>query len=356
MDLKLYLANVRRFWPVPLVLLLIGVGGAYGYLRWEPSSEAEATVAVLDPLAAHPGGYTAAQVTMDAVVKSQELANRVAPYVHETPADIHSRLSVALLPALNPLNPSPLYAVRGKDKTPAKAIALTTAAVTEAIRLYQELNRPDPDTVRAAVSSEKATAEVDLTTARAALDTWEQDNTAVDYPILLAQQNQAVLTARMKLHDLVLARAALQANYGIYWQTTLDLRGTNAAIKQQQAEIDSEEAELNRLRGLEVKYNELSQAVEMAQTRLGQVSLAEEQMVVGQLVPTQSGVKVLDSAHPVSHLITDLLIYASAVVVALSIAALSIYGLAWYRGLPVTAEAVAAALKAPVLVRFEQAG
>lgn len=356
MDLKLYFANVRRFWPIPLVLLLIGVGSAYGYLAWAPTSGAEATVAVLDPLNARPGGYTAAQVTMDAVVKSQELANRVALDVHEPASIVHSRISVALLPALHPLNPSPLYAIRGKGKTQAKAIVLTNAAVAEAIKLYQELNRPDPEQARAVLSSEKAAAQADLSSARAALDKWERDNNATDYPILLAQQSQIVFNARMKLHEFEIYRAGLVANYGSSWQTTLDYRGIQAAIKEQQAVINDEQRELNRLRSLQTKYAELSQVVALAQSRVGQVMLAEEEVVVGQLVPTQTGVKILDSARPVSLLVTDLLIYGSAVVLALFLAALVIYGLAWYRGQPLTAEAIAAAFKAPVLVRFEQAG
>jgi hypothetical protein len=356
MDMNLYLAALRRYWLLPILLVLISLGCAYGYSASAASSEAEATVAVLDPLIARPGGYTSAQVTIDAIVKSQELANRVALQVHEPAKDVHSRLSVALIPSLSPQDPSPLYAIRGKDKTQAKAIALTSAATSEANTMYVELNRPDSEQVRVALSPESAAAAADLSKARADLDQWERDNDVLDFPVLLAGQNQLVLSARMKLHELEILQAGLAATYGRYYQTTLDYRGIVATKNQQQAVVNQEQGELGRLRGFEVRYTELSHAVEMAQNRVTQLSAAREEMIVGQLVPMQSSVKVLDHAQPVSLLVTEILIYGSAVILGLSLAALCIYALASYAGRPVTAEAIAAAFDAPVLVRFARAG
>jgi len=90
MDMNLYLAALRRYWLLPILLVLISLGCAYGYSASAASSQAEATVAVLDPLIARPGGYTSAQVTIDAIVKSQELADRVGLQVHEPARDVHS--------------------------------------------------------------------------------------------------------------------------------------------------------------------------------------------------------------------------------------------------------------------------
>jgi hypothetical protein len=261
-----------------------------------------------------------------------------------------------LIPSLSPQDPSPLYAIRGKDKTQAKAIALTSVATSEAKKMYVELNRPDSEQVRVALSPENAAVAADLSKARADLDQWERDNAVLDFPVLLAGQNQLVLSARMKLHEFEVVQSGIAANYGRYYQTTLDYRAMVAAKNEQRSVLNQEQAELDRLRGLEVRYTELAHAVELAQNRLTQLSAAQEGMIVGQLVPTQSSVKVLDQAHPVSQLITELLIYGSAVILGLALAALGIYALASYAGQPVSAEAIAAAFDAPVLVRFARAG
>lgn len=356
MDMNMYVAALRRYWPLPVLLVAISLGAAYGYLAWTPSSQAEATVAVLDPLSARPGGYSSAQITIDAIVKSHELAIRVAPQVHERASDVHSRLSVALVPSLSPLDPSPLYAIRGKDKTQAKAITLTSVAADEARKMYVELNHPDSEQVRAAMSPENSAAAAELAKARGDLDKWERDNNILDFPILLAGQNQLVLNARMKLHELEILQAGLAATYGRYYQTTLDYRGMVATKNQQQQVVNEEQAELDRLRGFEVHYTELSQAVDIAQNRVTQLAATQEAMVVGQLLPMESSVKILDQAQPVSQLLTMALVYGSAVTLGLALAALCIYGLACYAGRPVSAEAIAAAFDAPVLVRFARAG
>ena len=124
------------------------------------------------------------------LIKSQRLAERVGPRVGLNPDVVTGRLSVSVLPTLSTVNVSPLYAIRGKDRSAAKAIQLTDIAVDEARKLYTELN-----------SNEFQSADAQLKTARDALTAFQVANHLPDLASLL-QQEGVVIDGLYKLPSL----------------------------------------------------------------------------------------------------------------------------------------------------------
>lgn len=354
MELSRFLLSTRRHFLVPITLLAVGLFGSFLYLYATPQFEAESTVAVLDPLVAHPA-YGAAQLTFDEVVKSERLHERVANRIQKSPDYVSNRLSVALVPALSPLDPSPLFAVRGKAESQKDALRLTNVAVEESIALYTELNAPNLDAIQGAVSSEEVGAQKDLDQARSAITKFEDDNNAPDYPLLLARESAVVSVLEGSQDSYLINKSIIDyaANYSIQAyveQVLLDkAHSTFSDI------LAKHEAELNRLQKLENRYSQLSYDVESAQTRLTQVKLAEQSQVIGQLIPQESQVKILDKAKATSTLIAKLLVYAVGGFLGLLLGLGVVYGVALIEKPPVTPASLAGIFGAPILVRIPRA-
>src|SRR6266545_441375 len=149
MELRHFWRTLAQWWIVPVSLVALSVAGVYAYHRIYGGEEAEATVAVLDPLVARPTTYGEAQIGFDAVMKSRQLAERVAKRVGRTTDWVQGKLSVSVSSSLSPGSfASPLFNVRGKGDTAQEAQQLTMAATEEARLLYIELNTADPSVVR----------------------------------------------------------------------------------------------------------------------------------------------------------------------------------------------------------------
>jgi uncharacterized protein involved in exopolysaccharide biosynthesis len=354
MELSRFLLSTRRHFLVPVTLLAVGLFGSFLYLYATPQFEAESTVAVLDPLVAHPA-YGAAQITFDEVVKSERLHERVANRIQKSPDYVSNRLSVALVPALSPLDPSPLFAVRGKAESQKDALRLTNVAVEESIALYTELNAPNLDAIQGAVSSEEVGAQKDLDQARAAITKFENDNNAPDYPLLLARESAVVSVLEGSQDSYLINKSIIDyaANYSI--QAYVEQILLDKAHSTFSDILAKHEAELTRLQKLENRYSQLSYDVESAQTRLTQVKLAEQSQVIGQLIPQESQVKILDKAKATSTLITKLLVYAVGGFLGLLLGLGVVYGVALIEKPPVTPASLAGIFGAPILVRIPRA-
>jgi hypothetical protein len=351
MELGRFLSAVRRHFLVPVTMLAVGLFGSFLYQFGTPQYQAESTVAVLDPLTAHPG-YGAAQVTFDLVVKSERLDERVANRIGKSPGYVSNRLTVALVPALSPLDPSPLYAVRGKAESQKSALTLTNVAVEESIALYNELNAPDLNAIQSAVSSAEVGAQKDVDNARAAIQKFEDDNNAPDYPLLLARESTIVAALEgsedgYQINQSVLTYAA-NFSFQAYEQELLlnQAHGTFSAI------LARHESTLTQLQQLENQYSQLAFELESAQSRLTSLKISEQSQVLGQLYPQQSQIKVLDVAKPSSTLLVTLLVYGVGGFIGLLLGLAIVYGLALLVRPPVTADSLADIFGAPILVRI----
>src|ERR1044072_799826 len=144
MELTRFYSTLRLWWGVPAALVVIAMVGAFVYAQAYAQDEAQATVAVLDPLTAKPGAYGQAQVTFDSIVHSSQLAQRVGSKLGRDPNWVSGHLWVTVLPSLAGNNASPVYAIRGQDSTMDGAIKLTDTAANEARNLFIEVNTPHP--------------------------------------------------------------------------------------------------------------------------------------------------------------------------------------------------------------------
>lgn len=345
MDLQHYLRTLAKFWLLPFVLLSLALAGVYTYHRLYGGEEAEATVSVLDPLIARPGSYGEAQVGFDAVVRSRLLAERVARRLDTSPDDVQGRLSISVLSSLSPGTfASPLFAVRGKAPTMDEARRLTDVASEEARRTFIEVNTPDPRAIRDSLAGQRTQLDGELRQARDAYYAYVEANDAEDLPALVAQQRELIGTIRAAL----LQSRADEAVARVYGGFGPIARRTAAL----QSELTGAREELDELVGLQRRYADLLGAYQSAQGRMAQLEQSEQALIIGQKVPLAAQVKVLDAARPRSQFMWQVLTYSLGALLGAFLGATAIYVLALIRRTATTAEQVAAAFRAPVLVRI----
>jgi capsular polysaccharide biosynthesis protein len=348
-DLNRYLRTLVRFFWLPLLLGALGAAAAVSYQQAYGLDSAEATVAVLDPQTARPGAYIEAQVTFDAVIRSRELAERVARRVDEQAADVQGRLSITVVaPASSVANPSPLYAVRGKDRGSDRAVRLVNVAVEEARALYVEHNAADGSKVRLLLDRERAQASAQLDQARKALTDFAKANGA-DLRDRVGIERATTEGLKQRLRDDEVQEAiAINSdppNKSLY-------NALLAADRRLNGELATEQAELSRLEALEQQYDGLTFNVSEAQSRISQLAQMEQTMVAGQLVPAGSQVKLLDQAVPQGQFLAVALEYLVAAVTGVLVGLAAVYGVALVRRPVQTSEDVRDAFGAPVLVRL----
>lgn len=327
MELGKYLITLRRRWFVPLTILALAILGVFTYNRYTRLETAQATVAVLDPFVAASGTYSQAQVPFDAIVKSHQLARRVAQRLGENPNAVAAHLSVTVLPPLSGLTVSPLYAVRGTARQADRALVLANTAVDEARTLYTELN-----------SAEFTQADAELQQARDAFDKFAVNNHAAELPALIQKQLDVVASLQEAVY---LARVDQEVTGG--W---LAARRTAAL---QHALIGAKD-ELDRLTALEPQYRDLGFKMQIAEAQVLALNKGQPGQVVRQLL-----VKTLDTAEIQSDLSGLVLKYALGVLLGLAAGLSAVYILALFGRHPETASDVAGAFRAPVLVRVPKA-
>src|ERR1700682_1014964 len=138
MDTSTFMATLRRLWYLALALILISVGAGVIYDRYSYKDEAQATVTALDVVTTRAAGYSGAQVTVDSILKSDQLADRVAQRAGEPPGSLSKQISVNVVPSLAGATISPLYSVRIKAKGKERAVYLLNVALEEGRTLYLE--------------------------------------------------------------------------------------------------------------------------------------------------------------------------------------------------------------------------
>lgn len=344
METRTYLHALRRYLWVAILLLAMGILGSYTYVLTSIPKTATATVAVLDPLTARPGSYLAAQMTFDAVITSHRLAVIVGERLGESPDVIQSKLSASVVTAAAGFNVSPLFAVEGKDADPRRAIQLVNVAVTEGRELYLELNRSEPEEIARALAGERQRAQSGYTAARREFEAFTTANDAADLPerIQSVATTVGTLQASLNLAKADLASAGATGAPGV---TAIAQRRADSFY----AQIRSARSQLEDLRELLPRFQDLTTKVEVARARLSQLSGAQESLQLGQLVPLPSQVKVLDSARLQSNFFMRFLIYTLGILLGLLAAATAVYLLALYRKPPPSAEEIAIEFGVPVM-------
>jgi hypothetical protein len=349
MDPKRYLRSLKAYAYIPAALVLLGLVGVFLYHTIYGGQQAQATVAVLDPLTSRPSGYQQAQVTMDTVVKTRALDERVAARINQSPDWVAGHLSVSVVSTLSSLNVSPLYAIRGTAPTKAQAIQLTNVAVEEARSLYIELNTPNPADVALALAPQIADAQARTDTARAALNAFEAKYNAIDLPIKISKQRDLVSNLQLAYYQ---AQADMAASSVVGYTTY-------AAAKQRAdnlgAQMNAQNAVLSKLVALEDQYGQLALALQIAAGDLVSLQQLQQGQISGQALPLSADVKVVDGAQIQSQLLWYLLTYTVGLILALLLGASAIYVIALMTKERQTAEAVSSAFGAPILARLPQA-
>jgi hypothetical protein len=347
LDLSMYLRTVRRFWYLPLAFLLLSLAGAYVYHHKLDTQVAQATVAVLDPLVARPGVYSEAEVTFDSVIKSRKLAAMVGQRLHRTTDDIAGRLSVTIIPTLAAINPSPVYAVRASDRDPNRALQLANVATEQGRVLYIQLNQPDPQAALLAMQPQVDLAKAQSDKAQADLNTFNAAHDTYDLTARVAKQRDVVAGFQGQLHQTDADLAAIGNTNSSGRQALLR---REASLRQSEA---TENQGLARLIGLQTQFNDLSIAAAAALQHYTQVQQMQQNIADGErTLPLTADVKLVDEARIQSQLLFKLLTYAMALLLGASAGASAIYLLALFAQQPETAERVATAFGAPVLVRI----
>jgi uncharacterized protein involved in exopolysaccharide biosynthesis len=335
-DSRDYLRALRRFWPVMAVCLIVGLVAAEIYNNSTYLDQANASVAVLSPLVSgKASGSTEAQVSFDAIVKSNTLAALVAQRMHEKPDDVSNNLSVTIDSGAGSASSaltSPLYIVHGKDKGLDQAKKLVNIAIEEASTLYFKINATDGSDLKAAIAAQRQVVAGDVLSAQGALDKFGIANRAVDLPNRIQQQRGVVSQLTLQVYD---ASAGSGGTYGALARA-----------------LSKEKDELNRLSNLLPEYGKLQFEVTAAQARESEFDAQNQILLINTLLPSEVQVKILDPAAEESQLLYLLLVFGLGAVSGLILGIASIYILGLIYRRPATAEEVAQALGAPILVRI----
>ena len=337
MESRDYLRALQRFWVVMAAGLIVGLAAAATYNLGTYLDQANASVAVLSPLVSgKASGSTEAQVSFDAIVKSNTLAALVAARMNENPDDVINNLSVTIDTGAGSASSaltSPLYVVHGKDHGLDRAEKLVNTAIEEASTLYFKINATDGSDLKAAIAAQRLVVTGDVTAAQDALDRFGIDNRAIDLPNRIQQQRGLVAQLTLQAHD---ARAS----------------GDAATYSSLVSSIAKESAELNRLTRLLPQYGRLQFEVTAAQARESEFDAQNQILLINTLLPSEVQVKILDKAAEESQLLYLLLVYGLGAVSGIVLGLVAVYVLALIYRRPATAEEVAQALGAPILVRI----
>ena len=318
--------------------------------------EAKASVAVLSPLvSSKASGTTEAQVSFDAIIKSNALAGLVAARMNESEKTVSNNLSVTIdsgTSATAAATTSPLYIVHGQDNGLQRAEMLVNTAIDEASQLYVKINATDGSDMKAALATQRDGVAGDVASAQSALDKYAANNNAADLPNRVQQQ-------RAKVNQLTLNVYAVEAvvqgdRHSYYPQSLLYSRDYNVYVTLSR-ELNRERAELDRLSGLLPRYEDLQFQVSAAESREQAFDVQSQDLLVNTILPAQVQIKALDTAAEESQILFLLLTYGLGAVAGIILGLASVYVLALVYKRPATVEEVAKALGAPILVRIPRA-
>jgi hypothetical protein len=336
--------TLRRSWLPALLLVYAGIFGAILYSGQTIQAQAEATVAVRDPISVRPTDYQAAQITFDAIINSRRLSERVAARLGRTPEDVEGRLSVEVIQSEAAFNISPLYGVVAEDETEARALEVVDVAVEEARALFVELNQVSDGEVEATLAPEREQAAVDLAAAQTAFDTFVADNDSADLQTRLTALNSEVSRLRDQASEATADLAGVEAS-----QDAVAVAVVRQRLESFEDQLRVASAERDRLQVLQPTYTELRTTLDRATARMQNLDDLAATAALSQLDVVESQVKVLDDGRIQSQTLMKVLVHAVGLMLGLLAAASLVYMRAASAAARESAESIALDFGAPVL-------
>jgi len=345
MDMKTFKLALRRAWLPALLLFVAALFGSFVYVQKRVPPTAKASIAVRDALTINGGASKAAQVSFDAIVKSDRLAENVQRAMGSGASSVRGALSVEVVIPSNGINISPLYVVRAQDPDPQRALVMVRTAVKEATKLYASLNKVDPSQL-ASVDKQRAAARTRLANATKAFNNFNNahgGDVGTQLSLLRSQigalddrvsQAQADLASAERLSDAA-ARSAAAA------------RVTEYTSQRRLAQ-----SQLAPLGPLEPTYQNLASDLTQARTSVQQLGAVRQALVSNLALPVGDQIKVLDGAALESKALMKILVYMLGIIVGLLAAMGAVYVEANRLRNREGTEDVIAALGAPALGRI----
>lgn len=345
MDMATFKAALRRAWLPAVLIMVAALFGSHVYVQKRVPPTAKASVAVRDPLTVNPGQFKSAQVSFDAIVKSDRLAEKVQKTLGPGAPSVNGVLSVEVVIPSNGINISPLYIVRAKDPDPARALLVVKTALREARKMYASLNQADGSQL-AVVDKQAAAAKARMAAATKALKDFNATHSGdvgTQLSSLRAQlgatndrlsQAQADLAAALRVNDAASRNVASGrvAEYGF--------------------QLREVQGKLGPLEIVEPQYTTLASEVVQARTSVEQLSQVRQALAADNASPVAEQIKVLDEAAMESKALMKILVYLLGFIVGLLGALAVIYIEANRLRNRETTQDVIEALGAPTLGRI----
>jgi capsular polysaccharide biosynthesis protein len=302
MDGASFKAALRASWFPALLVLIVFIAGSIVYVKQRIPPSAEGSVAVRDALSVNGGSDSSAAVTYDAIIESDQLAQRVGRRLHLPAAEVKGALTVTTVLPTTGINISPLYQIKAKAKTLRQAEAIVDTAIAQGRDMYGQLNSMDPTATKAELAAELQAANTTLLSAQTALNNFET-NSGGDH----SAEISALATEISGFTNEV-----AQAQVGVAANTA-----TPAEVAVLQSQLNSAQQQIATLQSTQSKYQQLSTAVTSAQANVTQVQNLQELTDAAAAPPIESEVKVLDYASPSSNGVLTILIYALGIILGL---------------------------------------
>jgi uncharacterized protein involved in exopolysaccharide biosynthesis len=303
-------AALRRSWFPALAVLIVLVAGSIVYVKERIPPSAQGSVGVRDALSVNTSSNTSAAVSFDAIIESGNLAKRVAHQLGIPVPTAKGALSVDTLIPPSGINISPLYVIHAKAKTLTLAEAIVNAAIKQGRYLYGQLNSTDPAATKAQLASELQAANATLAGATGAFDNFVATSGG-DHSAEIAALGSEISS---------LTTSVGQARVGVSVNTA-----TSAQVAALQAQLTAAEQELASLQPVQAQYQQLSTALNDAQTNVQQVENLQEETNAATAIPVGQQVKVVDSATPAGSGLLTVLIYALGIILGVLAAFTIIY-------------------------------
>lgn len=310
MDMATFKAAFRRAWLPAVLVLVAALFGSYVYVQKRIPPTAKASVAVRDPLTVNPGQYTSAQVSFDAIIKSDRLAENVQKKLGAATPSVSGLLSVEVVIPSNGINISPLYIVRAKDPDPARAVKIVETALVEARKMYSELNAADTSQLQV-VDKQTAAAKARLKAATKALGDFNR-NHGGDIGTQLSTLRAQYGSASDRLSQ---AQADIAAALRLNNDSAADVATARAA--QFGYELQDIQSRLNPLTQAEPEYQTRASEVTQARSSLEQLTQIRQALSASNAKPVGEQIKVLDDAVVEGQTLMKILVYLLGLIVGL---------------------------------------
>ena len=237
------------------------------------------------------------------------------------------------------------------------------SSLAEARAELQRLVALEPEHSRIAFEVNLAGAAVArLETQLSALRVAGSDPTAIaEAEGQLARAQERLASAQGDLSRFQTAHSVSSLTAGIQTQLAMvnqlvvsEAAGATSAVAIQEAAA-AEEAELQRLAGLETRYSQLGEELDQAEIQLVRLENRILNIIVGQSLPAEVQIHVLEDAQIQSNLWWTAITYALGVLLALFFSFTAVYVLAFYEKAPPTVRELERRLGQPVIARVPRA-